>query len=118
MKNLFRIMIVMVLALVLTLTLTCNAYCEEGNTTETPTGNENPTTTDPVDGGNTQGEEPQVVEVKATGLTVEGSFENSKEQDTSKYIQVAPNGTYQLKVTVAPTDATSKVTYTVQNGYG
>lgn len=118
MKNLFRIMIVMVLTLVLTLTLTCNAYCEEGNTTETPAGNENSTTTDPADGGNTQGEEPQVVEVKATGLTVEGSFENSKEQDTSKYIQVAPNGTYQLKVTVAPTDTTSKVTYTVQNGYG
>lgn len=124
MKNLIKAMLVMVFALVLSLTLTITASCEEGNANETPGTNEggDPTNTDGPSENPETPETPETPivppEVKATALTITGSFDNTKEQDTSKYIQIAPFGTYQLQTVVTPTDATSKVAYKVQDGYG
>lgn len=116
MKQIIKAMLVMALALVLTLSLTCAASCEETqNQNEGQT--EAPVVTDPEADPATPADPEPVGPIKATSLTVDGSFENQLETDARKYIQVAPLGSYQIKATLEPANSNSKINYEVIQGY-
>lgn len=119
MKKMIKAMLVMALALVLTLSLTCVASCEEGQGVETPTTDPGTPSDNPAETpADPEPADPEPVgPIKATEFSVEGSFANTLEQDTTKYIQVVPNGTYQIKVTLTPAESNSKVEYKVESGY-